>query len=118
MVSDQLVELLRRLSQSGKIGELKWAIVPTQEHSVFSAFDAPFSSAVLRIQRQDKVIEAPGYTLYLLRGGKVVDAGTDEDFSEKIPDAYTRLENLYATARATASGVGDIVSDILSELGG
>jgi hypothetical protein len=113
MVSDQLVELLRGLSNGSRASKVGWrgTGAPTM-------FDAPMKSAILRIEQiASDAFEAPTYRMSLFNAnGDLLEQVTDEDFSSKMSGSYEALADLYATARAKALGVGNLVTSLLSEI--
>lgn len=108
--------LVRRIAEKSKAGSLEW------REEASNSFLANLGRYLVSISEHDQEFDQysdPDYSISIrsLEGGMWIDSFTDEDLKEALPGAFKFMQALYRDARRQARGVGDIIEDLLIELG-
>jgi hypothetical protein len=108
--------LVRRIAEKSKVGALEW------REEASNSFVADVGHYRVGISQHDSELDQytdPDYSISIraMAGERWIDSFTDEDLKEALPGSFKLMQALFRDARRQARGVGDIVEDLLTELG-
>src|SRR5688500_16934770 len=116
MIYPKLSELAFKLVQATASGQIKWQETETEE-----MFQTSFARSSVRIgARRSKVDDEANeffIRVFNAEGEVVAELGDeDPDDQDERLELYNGLKSMFDTARHQASGVDDVLTDIIGEI--
>lgn len=107
----KLAMLLDALYDKTNSGAIGW-----DESAHSNSYETSFPNYSVLLNN-DKSQGRDVFILYIIdANGDVVEEASDADFSEFIGDPYSKMKDMYETARRQAKGVDQALDEILKEL--
>lgn len=112
MSYQKLATLLTVLSEKTESGRIEW-----EESARSNSYETSFPNYSVVLSHRPSSVSEDDYVLYVVDArGDVVEEAADYDFREFMENPYSRMKELYETARRQAKGVDQALDEILKDL--